>query len=49
MGFFANYPIVVAQGMGLNAFFTYTVVMGFGLHWTVALGAVFISGIFFSS
>lgn len=47
MGFFANYPIVVAPGMGLNAFFTYTVVMGFGLHWTVALGAVFISGIFF--
>lgn len=47
MGFFANYPIVVAPGMGLNAFFTYTVVMGFGLHWTVALGAVFISGILF--
>jgi AGZA family xanthine/uracil permease-like MFS transporter len=47
MGFYANYPIVVAPGMGLNAFFTYTVVLGFGLHWTVALGAVFISGILF--
>lgn len=47
MGLLANYPIAVAPGMGLNAFFTYTVVMGFGLHWTVALGAVFISGIFF--
>ncbi|HOQ09560.1 MAG TPA: NCS2 family permease [Syntrophomonadaceae bacterium] len=47
MAFFANYPIVVAPGMGLNAFFTYTVVLGFGLHWTVALGAVFISGILF--
>lgn len=47
MGFFANYPIVVAPGMGLNAFFTYTVVLSFGLHWTTALGAVFISGIFF--
>ena len=49
MGFYANYPIVVAPGMGLNAFFTYTVVLGFGLHWTVALGAVFISGILFLS
>lgn len=47
MGFYANYPIVVAPGMGLNAFFTYTVVLSFGLHWTTALGAVFISGIFF--
>ncbi|HBQ86739.1 MAG TPA: guanine permease [Syntrophomonas sp.] len=47
MGLLANYPIAVAPGMGLNAFFTYTVVLGFGLHWTVALGAVFISGVFF--
>jgi len=47
MAFLANYPIVVAPGMGLNAFFTYTVVMQFGLHWTVALGAVFFSGIVF--
>ncbi|MGE5379846.1 MAG: NCS2 family permease [Methylocystaceae bacterium] len=47
MAFLANYPIVVAPGMGLNAFFTYTVVLGFGLHWTVALGAVFFSGILF--
>lgn len=47
MAFLANYPIVVAPGMGLNAFFTYTVVLGFGLDWTVALGAVFFSGVLF--
>jgi AGZA family xanthine/uracil permease-like MFS transporter len=47
MAFLANYPIAVAPGMGLNAFFTYTVVMQFGLHWTVALGAVFFSGVVF--
>jgi len=47
MAFMANYPIVVAPGMGLNAFFTYTVVMGFGLSWQVALGAVFFSGVLF--
>jgi len=47
MGLFANYPIIVAPGMGLNAFFTYTVVLGFGLDWRVALGAVFISGVLF--
>lgn len=47
MGLLANYPIIVAPGMGLNAFFTYTVVLGFGLHWTVALGAVFFSGVLF--
>lgn len=47
MALLANYPIAVAPGMGLNAFFTYTVVIGFGLHWTVALGAVFFSGILF--
>lgn len=47
MAFLANYPIAVAPGMGLNAFFTYTVVLGFGLHWTVALGAVFFSGVLF--
>lgn len=47
MGFFANYPIALAPGMGLNAFFTYTVVMDMGYSWQVALGGVFISGIVF--
>lgn len=43
----ANMPIAVAPGMGLNAFFTYTVVLGQGLTWQTALGAVFISGVVF--
>ncbi|MEW9671949.1 NCS2 family permease [Ammoniphilus sp. 3BR4] len=43
----ANMPIAVAPGMGLNAFFTYTVVIGQGLSWQTALGAVFISGVVF--
>ncbi|MCL2029270.1 MAG: NCS2 family permease [Deltaproteobacteria bacterium] len=47
MGLWANYPVAVAPGMGLNAFFTYTVVLGFGLSWQTALGAVFISGAVF--
>ena len=47
MGFYANYPIALAPGMGLNAYFTYAVVLGMGLTWQVALGAVFISGILF--
>lgn len=47
MGFYANYPIAVAPGMGLNAFFTYTVVLGMHLPWQTALGAVFISGVVF--
>jgi AGZA family xanthine/uracil permease-like MFS transporter len=47
MGVYANNPIVVAPGMGLNAFFTYTVVLGMGVKWEVALGAVFWSGIIF--
>lgn len=47
MGFFANYPIALAPGMGLNAFFTYTVVLEMGYSWQVALGGVFISGIVF--
>jgi len=47
MGLYANYPIAVAPGMGLNAFFTYTVVLGMGLSWETALGAVFISGVIF--
>ncbi len=47
MGLYANNPIVVAPGMGLNAFFTYSVVLGMGIEWPVALGAVFWSGIIF--
>lgn len=47
MGLYANYPIAVAPGMGLNAFFTYTVVIGMKLPWQTALGAVFISGAVF--
>src|SRR5215472_15002785 len=47
MGFYANYPIAVAPGMGLNAFFTYAVVIGMRLPWQAALGAVFISGLVF--
>jgi adenine/guanine/hypoxanthine permease len=44
MGGFANYPIALAPGMGLNAYFTYAVVKGMGVPWQVALGAVFLSG-----
>lgn len=47
MGFYANYPIAVAPGMGLNAFFTYAVVIAMKLPWQTALGAVFISGVVF--
>jgi len=47
MGLVANYPMALAPGMGLNAYFTFTVVKGMGVHWQVALGAVFISGLVF--
>ena len=47
MGFFANWPIGLAPGMGLNAFFTYTVVGEMGYSWEVALGAVFFAGVLF--
>lgn len=47
MGFLANYPFALAPGMGLNAYFTYGVVLGMGYSWQVALGAVFISGVVF--
>ena len=47
MGIFANWPVALAPGMGLNAFFTYTVVGEMGYSWQVALGAVFIAGILF--
>ncbi|MCA8908567.1 MAG: NCS2 family permease, partial [Rhodospirillaceae bacterium] len=47
MGLYANYPIALAPGMGLNAYFTYGVVLGMGYTWQVALGAVFVSGVIF--
>jgi AGZA family xanthine/uracil permease-like MFS transporter len=47
MGLYANYPVVLAPGVGLSAFFTFGVVMGMGHKWEVALGAVFLSGIIF--
>jgi AGZA family xanthine/uracil permease-like MFS transporter len=47
MGFFARYPIALAPGMGLNAYFTYVVVKGMGVPWQAALGAVFMSGVVF--
>jgi len=47
MGLYANYPLALAPGMGLNAFFTYGVVKGMHYTWQVALGAVFISGVLF--
>jgi AGZA family xanthine/uracil permease-like MFS transporter len=47
MGLIANYPIALAPGMGLNAYFTFTVVKGMGLPWETALGCVFLSGVAF--
>jgi adenine/guanine/hypoxanthine permease len=47
MGLIGKYPIALAPGMGLNAFFAYTVVLGSGAPWQHALAAVFISGVFF--
>jgi AGZA family xanthine/uracil permease-like MFS transporter len=47
MGMYANYPIAMAPGMGLNAYFAYAVVKGMGFTWQAALGAVFISGCLF--
>ena len=44
MGLYANYPVALAPGMGLNAYFAYTVVLGMHYRWEAALGAVFISG-----
>lgn len=48
MGLWANYPIALAPGMGLNAFFTFTVVLELGYSWQSALGAVFFSGVIFT-
>jgi adenine/guanine/hypoxanthine permease len=47
MGLYANYPIALAPGMGLNAYFAYVVVLGMHCRWQAALGAVFISGVCF--
>lgn len=47
MGLYANYPIALAPGMGLNAYFAYVVVLTMGYKWQVALGAVFVSGCLF--
>jgi AGZA family xanthine/uracil permease-like MFS transporter len=47
MGFFANYPIALAPGLGLNAFFAFGVVGGMGIPWQTALGIIFISGVIF--
>ncbi|WP_395028661.1 solute carrier family 23 protein, partial [Robinsoniella sp.] len=47
MAIFANYPFVLAPGMGLNAYFAYTIVADMGYSWQVALAAVFVEGILF--
>ena len=47
MALLTNYPFALASGMGLNAFFTYSVVIGMGISWQTALGIVFIEGIIF--
>ena len=47
MALLTNYPIVLAPGMGINAFFTFTIVLGRGLPWSEALGMVFVNGLIF--
>lgn len=47
MGLYANLPYALAPGMGINAFFTFTLVLGMGMSWQTALGAVFLSGLIF--
>jgi len=47
MGLYANYPIALAPGMSLNAYFTYAVCLGMGIPWRTALGVVFFSGVLF--
>jgi AGZA family xanthine/uracil permease-like MFS transporter len=47
MGLLSNYPLALAPGMGLNAYFTFTVVKGLGVPWQTALGCVFLSGVAF--
>jgi adenine/guanine/hypoxanthine permease len=47
MGLWANYPIALAPGMSLNAYFTYSIVLGRGVPWKTALGVIFLSGVLF--
>ena len=47
MGLWANYPVALAPGMGINAYFAYSVVKGLACRWQIALGAVFLSGVLF--
>ncbi|MCF0248086.1 MAG: NCS2 family permease, partial [Synergistes sp.] len=47
MAFYANYPFALAPGMGLNAFFAYSVVLGMGIPWQVAFAAIFVEGVIF--
>ncbi len=47
MGLFANFPVALAPGMGMNAFFTFTVVLTYGYSWQQALAGIFVSGIIF--
>src|SRR6266576_4816745 len=47
MGLYANYPIALAPGMSLNAYFTYSVCLGIHVPWQTALGVIFLSGVFF--
>src|SRR5260370_12742529 len=47
MGLYAKLPFAVAPGMGINAFFTYTIILGKGVPWATALGIIFWAGIFF--
>ena len=47
MAFLTNYPIALAPGMGINAFFTFTIVLGKGIPWSEALGMVFVNGVIF--
>ena len=47
MGLYANYPIALAPGMSLNAYFTYSVCLGMHVSWQTALGVIFFSGVFF--
>ncbi len=47
MGLWANYPIALAPGMSLNAYFAYSIVLGRGVPWQTALGVVFLSGMLF--
>ena len=47
MGLLANYPIAIAPSMGLNSFFTFSVCIGMGIEWQVALTGVFVAGVIF--